>query len=89
MLDVRSGQEFAEGHVTGAINADIHSPDFAVKAAQFDKRKPILVNCHVGSRGAIAAAELARIGFKSVFNLEGGVDAWEKAGNPPEKTVSR
>jgi rhodanese-related sulfurtransferase len=85
VLDVRTPQEFAKGHVTGAINADIHSPDFATKAAQFDKKKPILVNCHVGSRGAIAAAELARLGFKSVFNLEGGVDAWEKAGNTPEK----
>ena len=85
VLDVRSPQEFAKGHVTGAINADIHSPDFATKAAQFDRKKPILVNCHVGSRGAIAAAELARLGFKSVFNLEGGVDAWEKAGNHAEK----
>jgi rhodanese-related sulfurtransferase len=85
VLDVRSPQEFAKGHVTGAINADIHSPEFATKAAQFDKKKPILVNCHAGSRGAIAAAELARLGFKSVFNLEGGVDAWEKAGNHLEK----
>lgn len=89
VLDVRSPQEFAKGHVTGAINADIHSPDFATKAAQFDKKKPILVNCHVGSRGAIAAAELARLGFKSIFNLEGGVDAWEKAGNHPETTAPR
>jgi rhodanese-related sulfurtransferase len=85
VLDVRTPQEFAKGHVTGAINVDIFSPDFATKAAQFDKKKPVLVNCHVGSRGAVAAAELARLGFKSVFNLEGGVDAWEKAGNQAEK----
>jgi rhodanese-related sulfurtransferase len=85
VLDVRSPQEFAKGHVTGAINMDIHSPDFAAKAAQFDKKKPILVNCHVGSRGAIAAAELSRLGFKSIFNLEGGMDAWEKAGHHAEK----
>ncbi len=85
VLDVRSPEEFARGHVTGAINADIHSPDFAAKAAQFDKKKPIMVNCHLGSRGTIAAAELARLGFKYVFNLEGGLDAWEKAGNHAEK----
>jgi len=85
VLDVRSPEEFAKGHVTGAINADIHSPDFAAKAAQFDKKKPILVNCHLGSRGAIAAAELSRLGFKSVFNLDGGLDAWEKAGHHAEK----
>jgi rhodanese-related sulfurtransferase len=85
VLDVRSPEEFGKGHVTGAINADIHSPEFATKAAQFDKKKPILVNCHLGSRGDIAAAELARMGFKNVFNLEGGLDAWEKAGNQAEK----
>jgi rhodanese-related sulfurtransferase len=85
VLDVRSLEEFAKGHVPGAINADINSPDFAAKAAQFDKKKPILVNCHLGSRGDIAAAELRRLGFKNVFNLEGGLDAWEKAGNHLEK----
>ena len=85
VLDVRSPQEFAKGHVPGAINADIHSPDFAAKAAAFNKKKPILVNCHAGSRGAIAAAELARLGFKSVFNLEGGLEAWEKAGHHAKK----
>ena len=88
VLDVRSPEEFVKGHVTGAMNADIHSPDFAAKAAKFDKKKPILVNCHAGSRGAIAAAELARLGFKSVFNLDGGLDAWEKAGHEPAKGSS-
>jgi rhodanese-related sulfurtransferase len=85
VLDVRSPEEFAKGHIPGALNADINSPDFAAKAAQFDKKQPILVSCHVGSRGAIAGAELARLGFKSVFNIEGGVAAWEKAGNHTEK----
>jgi rhodanese-related sulfurtransferase len=86
VLDVRSPEEFAKGHIPGALNADINSPDFTAKAAQFDKKQPILVSCHVGSRGAIAGAALARLGFKSVFNIEGGVDAWEKAGNQPVKS---
>jgi rhodanese-related sulfurtransferase len=85
VLDVRSPEEYAKGHIPGALNADINSPEFAAKAAQFGKKQPILVSCHVGSRGAIAGAELARLGFKSVFNIEGGVDAWEKAGNHTEK----
>lgn len=89
VLDVRSPEEFAKGHVTGAINLNIHSPDFPAKVAQFDKKKPILVNCHVGSRGAIAAAELSRLGFKNVFNLEGGLDAWEKAGHEAAKGSSQ
>ncbi len=84
VLDVRSPEEFARGHVPGAVNIDINAPGFVGKVAEFDKSKSILVNCHAGSRGAIAAAELAKLGFKSVCNLEGGLAAWEKAGNKAE-----
>jgi rhodanese-related sulfurtransferase len=85
VLDVRSPEEFAKGHVPGAINIDIHAPGFAQKVAQFDKSKPILVNCHAGSRGAVASAELTKLGFKTVCNLEGGLSAWEKAGHEAER----
>jgi len=85
VLDVRSPEEFARGHVPGAVNIDINAPDFAAKAAQFDKKQTILVNCHAGSRGAIASAELARLGFKTVCNLEGGLQAWEAGNNKPVK----
>src|SRR5206468_12670432 len=85
VLDVRSPEEFAKGHVPGAVNLDINAPGFTQKAAQFDKSKTILVNCHAGSRGAIASAQLAKLGFKTVCNLDGGLDAWEKAGHQPEK----
>jgi rhodanese-related sulfurtransferase len=81
---VRSPEEFAKGHVPGAVNADINSPDFTAKTAQFDKQQTILVNCHVGSRGAIASAKLAGLGFKTVCNLDGGLDAWEKSGKTVE-----
>jgi len=86
VLDVRSPEEFAKGHVPGALNIDINAPGFASKVTDFDKAKPILVNCHAGSRGAIAAAELTKLGFKTVCNLEGGLGAWEKAGNKAEGT---
>jgi len=89
VLDVRSPDEFARGHVAGAVNIDINAPGFASKVADFDKSKPILVNCHAGSRGAIASAELAKLGFKTVCNLEGGLSAWEKAGNTAEKVESK
>lgn len=85
VLDVRSPEEFAKGHVPGAVNIDINAPDFAAKAAQLDKKQTILVNCHAGSRGAIASAELARLGFKTVCNLEGGLQAWEAGNNKPVK----
>ena len=86
VLDVRSAEEYAKGHVPGALNIDINAPGFASKVSDFDKSKPILVNCHAGSRGAIAAAELGKLGFKTVCNLEGGLGAWEKAGHKAEGT---
>jgi hypothetical protein len=51
VLDVRGPEEFAKGHMPGAVNIDINAPGFAAKVEKFDKSKPILVNCHVGSRG--------------------------------------
>ena len=85
VLDVRSPEEFAMGHIPGAVNIDINAPGFASKVGQLDKKQVILVNCHAGSRGAIAGAELARLGFKTVCNLEGGLAAWEKSGHAVQK----
>ncbi|HEY0549262.1 MAG TPA: DUF1259 domain-containing protein [Verrucomicrobiae bacterium] len=89
VLDVRSPEEFAKGHVPGAINIDLNATGFADKVAQLDKAKPILVNCHAGSRGAIASAQLAKLGFKTVCNLEGGLAEWEKAGNKPTDSTPK
>ena len=80
-VDVCTATEFAKGHVPGAINIDVNAADFSEKAAQLDKSKPVLVNCHAGIRGARAAAILSELGFKSVMNLEGGLYAWEAAGH--------
>jgi rhodanese-related sulfurtransferase len=81
VIDVCTPKEFAAGHVPGALNLDVNAPDFASKAAQLDKSKPVLVNCHAGIRGARAAAMLNELGFQSVVNLEGGLYAWEAAGH--------
>jgi rhodanese-related sulfurtransferase len=89
VIDVRSPEEFAKGHVPGALNFDINAPGFAAKVSDLDKAKPILVNCHAGSRGAIAAAKLAELGFKTVCNLEGGLAAWEKAGHNAETATPK
>ena len=80
VVDVCTVKEFSAGHVPGALNLDVNASDFTAKAGQLDKSKPVLVNCHVGIRGARAAALLSELGF-DVKNLEGGLVAWEAAGN--------
>ena len=70
--------------VTGVQTCALPISGFAASVAKFDKKQTILVNCHAGSRGAIASAALAKLGFKTVCNLEGGLDAWEKSGHQAE-----
>ena len=84
VVDVCTAVEFAAGHIPGALNLDVNAADFGQQAARLDKSKPVLVNCHAGIRGARAAALLHDLGFE-VKNLEGGMDAWEAAGNKAAK----
>jgi rhodanese-related sulfurtransferase len=88
VVDVCTAAEFSRGHVLGALNLDVNAPDFAAKAAQLDKSKTVLVNCHAGIRGARAAALLKDLGFSVVKNLEGGLAAWEAAGHKPTKPTA-
>ena len=87
VVDVCTAAEFARGHVPGALNLDVNAPDFTTKAAQLDKSKAVLVNCHAGIRGARAAALLKNLGF-DVKNLDGGLHAWEAAGHKPAKPTA-
>jgi rhodanese-related sulfurtransferase len=83
--DVRTPKEFAAGHLPGAVNIDWNADDFGSKAAALDKSKTYLVHCAVGGRSAKASDKMTAIQFTNVYNLEGGMKAWEKAGKPVEK----
>ena len=81
LLDVRRPDEFAAGHLPGAVNLDVTSPEFAQRVAALDKAQPTYVYCRSGARSATAAAQLTGAGFTTVANLLGGVMDW------PEKLV--
>ncbi|GAB2798219.1 rhodanese-like domain-containing protein [Hymenobacter metallilatus] len=81
LLDVRRPDEFAGGHLPGAVNIDVTAPDFAQRVAALDKTKPTYVYCRSGARSANAAGQLTKSGFAHVSNLLGGVLDW------PEKLV--
>ena len=77
VVDVRNADEYAEGHIAGAINIDVNSSDFLEKAnALLSKDKRIAVYCLRGRRSANAADKLAEAGFK-VSSLKGGINAWK------------
>lgn len=81
VLDVRTAEEFAEGHMPGAINLDIRGGKFAETLAGLDKSKSYLVHCAVGGRSAKACGQMDGLKFEKVVNLSGGITAWEAAGN--------
>ena len=80
LLDVRSQEEFNEGHIAGAILIDVNDSTFVDSCkARLDASRPVAVYCRSGRRSARAASQLAAQGFE-VTNLAGGVIAWQDAG---------
>lgn len=82
VLDVRTAEEFAEGHIEGAVNIDCKQSDFVQKAkATLPTDKIIAVYCRSGRRSADAAGKLAIAGYKMV-NLKGGIISWKEYNKP-------
>ena len=84
-LDVRTPDEFYEGHINDAININVFDDDFLDEATkELDKSRPVAVYCRSGKRSVDAAQKLSAAGYK-VTNLEGGIIAWLKSGKPVVK----
>lgn len=82
ILDVRSTEEFQNGHIEGAVNADINSPTFQETASSLEKGKAVFVYCLSGARSASAAGQLKEMGFTNIINLTGGMLSWQSANLP-------
>jgi thioredoxin len=89
LLDVRTPEEFSSGHIENATNVNWNGDDFVAKAENYDKSKPVFVYCKVGGRSAQAADKLAELGFKEIYNLDGGIMKWNASVNvkPSEKII--
>lgn len=82
LLDVRTPQEYAEGHIDGALNINVQSDDFQQMAEkELSKDSTILVYCRSGRRSMNAAQILTDLGYK-VINLKGGIIEWKESGLP-------
>lgn len=82
LLDVRTPAEFAQGHITGAVNVDVEASNFAQKAAALDRTKNYAVYCRSGNRSKTAMSALQKAGVGHVFDLAGGITAWQSSGGP-------
>ena len=80
VLDVRTPAEYNEGHISNSINVDYEAPTFLSEVNKLDKSKTYAVYCRSGRRSGLATEIMAKNGFKSVFNLNGGIIDWQAAG---------
>ncbi|MDM8005207.1 MAG: rhodanese-like domain-containing protein [Phycisphaerae bacterium] len=87
ILDVRGGDEFAAGHIEGALSLCVLCSDPAFRAglADFDRSSTILVYCRTGRRSANASSIMASEGFTNVYNMTGGIVEWQNLGLPVVK----
>jgi rhodanese-related sulfurtransferase len=81
LLDVRTPEEYHNGHIAKAINMDVNAAGFSQQILSLDKSHTILVYCKSGKRSARAAGELRGLGY-TVIDLAGGIGAWMAAQKP-------
>ena len=85
IIDIRTSDEFREGHLKGARQIDFLEEGFAEKVRKLDRSRPYLIHCRSGGRSSSSLALWKKMKFKKVYHLDGGILAWEKAGLPVVK----
>lgn len=85
ILDVRSPEEFAAGHVPGAINIPYTHLPARIASIPSSTDKDVVVYCEVGVRAEKAAASLRDNGFTRLMHLDGDMKQWREAKRPTEK----
>lgn len=85
LIDVRTPEEYNEGHIENSQNIDYKSPTFAEDILVLDKTKPVIVYCKSGKRSGNSSKILKKAGFEIVYDLEGGILEWK--GTRHEVTV--
>jgi rhodanese-related sulfurtransferase len=82
ILDVRTPEEFAEGHIDGAVNLDVQARDFEKKLRVLDRKKSYLVYCRTGNRSRKATVAMEALGFRSIFHMTEGIVRWKQQNLP-------
>lgn len=77
LIDVRTTEEFAEGHLTGAISMNYLGPNFLEQLEQLDASQQYLVYCRSGRRSVRACTLMKNAGIDHIAHLDGGLSAWE------------
>lgn len=85
VLDVRTPEEFAAGHIQKALNINYYDQNFKKDIQRLDKQKTYLIYCASGNRSSKARVILTQIGITNLYHLDGGFKAWQKSSLPVTK----
>ncbi len=88
IIDVRTPEEFESGHLQNAVNIDWNGDNFETEISKLDKTKPVFVYCLSGARSASAAKQMRSQGFKTIYQMDGGIIKWN-ASNLPVTTAEK
>ncbi len=88
VLDVRTAQEYQQGHIPGARNIDFYSDSFRQVLNQLPRDTAYCVYCRSGRRSSLTAQQMARMGFHRIYNLQGGILQWQSHRYPLQKGSS-
>ena len=80
LIDVRTPEEYSDGHIENSQNIDFKSPTFGEDILVLDKSKPVVVYCRSGKRSRNSSKILMKAGFAKVYDLEGGILEWKEKG---------
>ena len=86
MLDIREDKEMADGKIINSQHIPLSQLDGSIKRLEKYKQRPIIAYCRSGSRSNSAVAKLRKQGFEKVYNLRGGVIAWQRESMPLVKS---
>lgn len=80
ILDVRSSEEYAEGHVPGAMHIPHDSIQTKLSSLPQDKDAPLLIYCRTGRKAGLATTELKQMGYSKIFHMQGNMPGWTEKG---------
>lgn len=82
VVDVRPMADYSQGHIINSINIPANSLKTQLNSLEKYRQKPIIVACRSGAQSSAACKQLQKAGFEKVFNLHGGILAWQNANLP-------
>ena len=85
VLDVRTAQEYNEGHIKNAVNIDFRSQNFVSEMQKLDKNTTYVMHCKSGGRSTMALDKIKDLGFKKIYHMNGGMLEWAENNLPINK----